>query len=462
MNPSEAFSSHPRPDHRRRVVYFVWLPLVLGSLVVAGLVVHLYRSFRIETAEIARLRAAGEPVDDETAAHWYYAHTSQEGTAAWREVMVAVEQLAVWPTTASFPIIGMHGELPDDLVPGGDWPDEPQVAALLNDLRPVIAQIEQAAQYPAPVWQPMIGFESFNALLGDLPTVRRIASWLQLEFEHARYHRDTPRALRALEAMQAAIVAFDWNLCLADEWVTFAIRGILRRTIRESLANVDWEVEQLERLHEQLADPGDPAGRWQRVIAGERAMGLALFSADPQFQHELTESRAPMAMFRWMGARRDYLETMAAVQQIGSAGVLGISDRARAFEEEKFGSQPVWISEMLTHLLMPSITAFARAFERNELERRLTLTAVGIKRYEGAEGRWPTRLSDLRAVGLEPADWTALEAGPFGYRIEAGGPVLWSYDVLDYETPPEIPPEPPADDESDNNIVTLGHVTRIR
>ncbi len=458
MTTSEVFSPQPRPHRGRWLVYIAWLPLVLGLLVVGGLVAYVVRNAGIERAEIARLRAAGEPVDDATMAEWYFARTSQEATAIWREVLTTVEQSLSGPVGATFPIVG-RGELPDDLEPGGDWPDEPQVAALLDELRPLLDRIEQANRHPVPVWQP-IAFRSFSTLLNDLQTVRSIARWLQLEFEHACYHRDTARALRALETLQATILAFDWNLCLVDDLVTIAVRGVHRRSIRDSLARMDWELAQLERLHEQLVDPRDPAGRWQQVIAGERAMGLALFSADSQLQHEFSGSPVPMTMFRLMGARRNYLETMAAVQQLGSGGVLGLHERAKAFEEPRFGSNRVWISDVLTQLLLPSVTAFAKAYERDELDRRMTLTAVAIKRYEVVEGRWPAALNQLGIVGLEPADWTALEAGPFGYRIEAGGPVLWAYDVL--EGSKEIPAEPPGEDQTDSNLIRLGHVTRIR
>ena len=458
MTTSEVFSPHPRPRRGRWLVYIVWLPPVLGVLVLGGLVAHVVRNSRIERTEIARLRAAGEPVDDETMAEWYFTHTSQEATALWREVLTTVDQVLSGPVAATFPIVG-HGELPDDLEPGGDWPDEPQVAALLDELRPLLARIEQATRHPMPVWQPIV-FQSFDTLLNDLQTLRSIARWLRLEFEHACYHRDTARALRALEALQAASLAFDWNLCLVNDLVTIAVRGIHRRSIRDSLARVDWDLAQLDRLHEHLADPRDPAGRWQRVIAGERAMGLALFSADRPLQHAVLESCVPMAMFRLIGARRNYLETMNAVQQLGSGGVLGLRNRAKAFEEQQFRSKRVWISDILTQQLVPSVTAFAQAYERDELDRRMTLTAMGIKRYEVVEGRWPADLDQLGAVGLEPADWTALEAGPFGYRIEAGGPVLWAYDVL--EGPAEIPAEPPGEDQPDSNLIRLGHVTRIR
>ena len=185
-------------------------------------------------AEIARLQAAGEPVDNETLARWFQAGSSQEGTAAWREILVAVEQVSSGETVSSFPIMGM-GKLPENLVPGGDWPDEPRIAEFLREVRPLITQIEQAGRYPTPVWQPM-AFQGFSTPLPEIQASRRISGLLQLEVRHALYHRDTERALRGLAAMQATAAAFDWDFCMVVDLVGMALRGIHRDAIRQSLA----------------------------------------------------------------------------------------------------------------------------------------------------------------------------------------------------------------------------------
>jgi hypothetical protein len=64
----------------------------------------------------------------------------------------------------SLPIVGT-GELPDDLVPGGKWADEPKIAEFLREVHGRCwHRSSKPPGYPAPVWQP-IAFDSFATLL---------------------------------------------------------------------------------------------------------------------------------------------------------------------------------------------------------------------------------------------------------------------------------------------------------
>jgi len=449
-----------RPFVRRRwLLLLVLLPLALGAIAVAVLGFSEYRSARAVNAEIARLQAAGEPVDNESLARWFQTNTSQAGTAAWREILVAVEHVSSGEAVSSFPVIGT--EVPKDLVPGGDWPDEPRIAEFLLEVRPLIDQIDQAGQYPAPVWQP-IAFDSFGTLLPELSASRSIVRLLRLEVEHALYHRDTERALRGFAAMENASAAFAWDFCMVAELVGIALRGVHRDAIRRSLAETAWEAPELDRLLAQVAVPRDVAVRWQRNIAGERAMTLALLRGNrAERDAMLQQNRAsiPSALLLIPSGTKRYLDRMAAIQQIGTEGVLGMTARAQALEKE-IEPRKGAISDILTSLLMPAVTAVAAAYEREELDRRLTRTALGIKRYRQSEGRWPAKLGDLAAVGLKAIDWTALHAGPFGYRIESDGVVVWGYDVHDCESPSRIRSEPPLEKDATNT--SHWHVTRIR
>jgi hypothetical protein len=63
-------------------------------------------------------------------------------------------------------------------------------------------------------------------------------------------------------------------------------------------------------------------------------------------------------------------------------------------------------------------------------------------------------------VGLDPEDWTALQAGPFGYKIDGEDAVVWGYDPNDRRPPPRIRSEPPTE----KDVATAGvwwPVTRI-
>ena len=69
------------PIRRRSLFIVVALPLLLGVFVVAWFAVSEYLCARQVAAEIGRLRAAGQPVDDASMAQWFHDHSSQAGTA---------------------------------------------------------------------------------------------------------------------------------------------------------------------------------------------------------------------------------------------------------------------------------------------------------------------------------------------------------------------------------------------
>jgi hypothetical protein len=462
MNDLASQQSTSVSRRRRWLALLISLPIVLGAIAVAVLAFTEYRSSRQVAAEIARLREAGEPVDDHSMARWFWANTSQEGTAAWREILVAVEHVTASEFVHSLPIVGTS-ELPDDLVPGDPWPDEPRIAEFLQELQPLLAQIEQAARYPAPVWQP-IAFDSFATLLSEVQSSRAVMRLLLLEFRHALYHEDSERIARALTAMEATAAAFDWDLCMISDLVGIALRGIHRSAIRQSLAHTAWQRSDLDRLLAQVSEPRDVAARWQRIVSGERAMTLALLHGDRKTREAMLTQGQTGAASAWLllpsGTKR-YLEQMAAMQRLADEGILGMSDRAKAFERQSIPSESARLDDVLIRLFQPAVEAMARAYERDELERRLTQAAVGIKRYQLAEGRWPAKLSDLAAVGLDARDWTALQAGPFGYRIEDDGAVVWAYEHARSDVPARIPDQPPDRDSADPQA-SFWYVVRIR
>lgn len=465
MNAHALEQDRSPPRRRRWLLRLVLLPIVLGVIAIAVLGVGEYRSAAEVKAEIARLQTAGEPVDDDTMAVWFRAGASQEGTAAWREILLAAEQVCAGETALTLPIIGL-GQMPENLVPGEPWPDEPKIAEFLQEIRPLIAQIEQAGRYPAPVWQP-IAFDSFHSLLPELQAFRGVVRLLHLEVLHALYQRDTERAVRGLAAMQATAAAFDWDFCMVSDLVGTALRGIHRDAIRKSLAHSDWQPDQLDQLLAQARQPRDVAQHWHRICAGERAMTLAWLQGDRDDLAGMlpgNSPRYPAALLLIPSGTKNYLERMEAFQRLGEQGILGLAGRALDVENGASRFDRRRLDELLTDIFLPAMAAMAAAYERDELARRLTRTALGVKRYRVSEGRWPERLSDLAAVGLEARDWTALQAGPFGYQVQGEGPaavaVVWAYEVHDSGSPSRVRSEPPTEKDV-NHPEWLWHVTRI-
>ena len=229
------------------------------------------------------------------------------------------------------------GKLPEHLVPGGDWPDEPRIAEFLQEVRPLIAQIEQAGRYPTPVWQP-IAFNGFSTLLPEIQASRAVIRLLQLEVQHALYHRDTERALRGLAAMQTTAAAFEWDFCMVADLVGIALRSIHRDAIRQSLAETDWEPAQLDQLLAQVQHPRDVRRGGTESVAGERAMTLAWLQGSREDLEGMLPRRKPRAIRAALllipSGTKKYLDHMAAFQRLGEQGVLGIAARAQDWEKE--------------------------------------------------------------------------------------------------------------------------------
>lgn len=449
-----------RGTARRRwpLIVAAW-PLVLGLLAVAAFAWSEYRCARLVAAEVAKLRAAGEPVDDPSMAVWFHGNSSQAGTAAWREILEAVQQLPIGGIVNSLPMVG-SAEMPHDLPPGGPWPEEPVVAQFLNDVRPLVVQIDQTVQYPIPVWQP-IAFDSVATPLNEAYTVYRVTRLMELEAAHALYQRDTERALRALTTMKAAAGAFDWDFCPVAELVAMRRWHEHGNAIRRSLAYSVWTPEQLDQLLTQVNEPPDVATSWRRACAGERAMALEVLQ-DHHDRGGLYPSgirafvRSPIR-FKLPSTKLQYLENMAQAEQLATDDVGELVARAAAFQ----AATEAWTREALGPEFAPEIDLLAAGYLRAELNRRLTRTALGVKKYQLTEGRWPERLSDLAVVGLGPQDWTALDAGPFGYRVDADGALLWAYDPSDSSQ--TIAAQPPS--ESGEHVLNphrSWHETRVR
>ncbi len=265
--------------------------------------------------------------------------------------------------------------------------------------------------------------------------------------------------------MQTTAAAFDWDFCMVADLVGMALRGIHRDAIRQSLADTDWEPAQLDQLLAQVQHERDVAARWHRVCAGERAMVLAVLQGSrEELDGMLSQETSgyPAVLLLIPSGTKKYLDRMASFQQLGAQGVLGIAARAQNFEKALLPPDRGRLTDPLTAFFQPGVAGFAAAYEREEIDRRLTRTALGIKRYRVSEGRWPARLSDLAAVGLEPKDWTALHAGPFPYKIEGEDVVLWSYDVHDKGSPTRIRSEPLGEKDDRGYGGTAWYLTRIR
>ncbi len=448
----------------RKAIWLRWpflvtvIPLGLLFLCVTALAGHEKQAFNRVQAELARLRASGQPIDDASMSEWFLDNTSSEGAAAWGAIIQLVT--AAPRGTDSFdrlPYVGRVGRasVPAEIKPGSDWPEQREVAEYLRCMRPVIDQIAAATEYPTPVWQPL-EFRGFMTLLGELQNSRQLTRLLALEAEHALYHGDTDRALRSLESMRGVAAAFDWELCIVAELVQIAARGVHQNMIRRSLAADLWSADQLQLLQEQLGPARDVPPRWRRVIAGERALILASVSDREFWQAEVGLS----PLWSMPSLRAAMLRNYQEMENVAAGGLVGLVQRAGELERHranKAGRRQSFLS-FIDHSAsyLPAIGAFAEATESEENSRRFSRTAVAIKAFQLRSGRWPHQLAELQQVGLSADDWNTVSGGRFGYESGEAA-YLWGY-PYNRETRTRVPatrPEPNEDESGSDTAMVI-------
>ncbi len=408
--------------------------LVFWTIAVAGVTLMALREFRAASQVDAIIRSKLSqciPVDIASKQKWFRDNTHTEGTAAWREIISLASDIEFYSYISrmevgglyDLPIVG-NGRLPDMIEPDKPWPVDAEVNEFLNTAQPFFDKIEEAAKYPAPVWQP-IRFQGISTLIPEIDQARDIYRIVQLETEHALYHRDSDRAMRGIKMLRATADAFNWNISLSVKLVHNTIVNSLGDSIRRSMACEIWNEEQTLQLLEIIGPQLDVQQDWTEICRGEFAMSYASINDPDQFI-ELTDVAASRLanILLLPSARLSYLESCQNMADVGQGGIAGLEKRAYEFgtliQERKQ-------LDFLSSLLLPAFQGIADAYLRNEDARRLAVTCLAVKLFQLKNHRWPDDLNELKQIGFTSTDWTTLNHGPFGYDFDDKRAHVWSY-----------------------------------
>ena len=277
-------------------------------------------------AKLEELRQAGEPIDDESMATYFEKISNKEGTAAWTEILTLSR--AAISFSDKLPVVGVRN-LPTDLRPGSEWPDEPRVAEFLQEVRPVIQRIFKADEFPQPVWMP-IQFNGFRTLLPEIQESRTVARILYLDAIHALYHSDDDRALQDIHALRSVAQAFDWDAFIVAKLVSIAIHGMHRELINRSLSMDVWNHEQLTTLSNQVIHPYDASKAWRASLGGERGMYYPVLNDIRHFRGiEGFDSNPLLALPVMPSTKLTILRAYEEWQHCADAGDVGLVSRPR-------------------------------------------------------------------------------------------------------------------------------------
>jgi hypothetical protein len=299
------------------------------------------------------------------------------------------------------PIIGKDTRT--NFAPGQPWKEEPFVAETLEYLKPILDQIELAAEHPFP--SPTSSQTGWNRS-SDYNLVQNLIQILQLEISHAIYHKKHVRALNGLRLLLKIGQQpenrgdFAYDIVLSTQHIA----------VLQSLANAEWtesEIKELEQMLSSVSNIGDKLKYAARLTRRELANHLAEPTPSIWGQPELEPLFAKLPSYRLRTlASADQLvrETRPGFQASMVGAAIPFSDNQR--QHNIFAIN----ADQFRHHVVP-------IFVGSEYARRLAITGVALKRFQISNGKWPKQLSELKSMGLTESDYSTPSGQLFKYEV---------------------------------------------
>jgi len=325
-------------------------------------------------------------------------------------------------------IIGPYGQwlLVD---PKTTWDTAPLYARLAKKAMPAIDQLETLDNQTRSngTFSPQMEHfrEDANAVL-------------QIALIDAFYRSDFDEAYRLINVLANRIALLPIDNAANVQSEALREQFILYSLIQDSLQYDPWTQSQLVGLAKLIEQPVDLK---QRLETGRRhqdsqIIGNTLLAYDDRLQREAKDGKSPWHPTNGAVCLKNVIDAAKS-----DSGISGITDYSQIYQALQKESKPIiaggvfnpamiywranryWISDNLRHLVGKIATT--------ENMRRMTLTALDIKRYQKRTGQWPTDLSDLDLDQQSPS-WTKTVDGTlFTYKVNENASV--KYAVLDIE-----------------------------
>ena len=419
---AEGIMSTTKSGIRGKLRWVAWLCLIPFAVVLVfgiWLANREWKASRLLHAELTQLKAQGQPLDNEAWAAWFDARTHKEGTDAWLEVLTLSE--ASSRIAPDLPFVG-EGFVPIDITPGMEWPGEPRVAEFLEVFDPLISKIHETVEYPTPVWWP-IQWGGVETLLPQYQESRSVCRLLQLKAMHSLWKKDTEEALKSIKSCLATASAVDSQTMWVTELVHLAEVAIAHEMINRSLRMDVWDDQQLEAISKLLGQQREPIESWKLCLIGERNMALTI-NDDYTSRDGLSGLEVLKYIPRLPSDDLRILQYYQSMMDLANGGMAGLTERcskwSARWEEEYFLRSPFSYSTILLTMFYSSAPQLATAYERMAVQQQLTKTAIAIKRFQKANGRFPNALSELPSSDWPIVNWSVNNRTPLIYEREEG------------------------------------------
>ena len=405
--------------------------LVLVVLIVAaGLWSWNIRLAQRVEEELAKIRAAGEPVTpEELNAFYRVPKESADCTDLWLDAIAPFHGEAYEEAYGELPIVGLgEGPIPP---PGEPWADQTAAEEFLEKYAESMRLMHEAARRGGAARYPIDFNEGImagvDARLEDIQRVRAGARMLALEARVRVRQGKVHAAAESIRTMLRLAESLGQEPMLVSQLVRMACGGIARKLLAELLADVDFPQEDLARLQADFAALNYDEGM-VRAMIGERVLGIQAFQ-DPE-----KAGVDEMVKFRLGPRNADLLLYLDLMNQAVAAAKLADPMRLQAAEQSNDRLKRIFddggivtrTRYTFTALSTPAMAAAAHAEARSTAFSRCVVVRIALERYRRKHGELPERLDQLvpEFLGAVPRD--PFDGKPLRYIIRDGKPVLYS------------------------------------
>ncbi len=387
------------------------------------------RASRRAEAELAKIRAAGEPTTPAELETLYGTSSAEQDRAGvWLAAIKPLEERAFYAAAKGLPIVGdREAEIPP---PGQPWPDLEAAEKLLQQYEGSLRQLHAAAELGGPTRYPTDFSHGVYPALEHMQAFRGGASLLALE-AHVRAHQGDAR--RAAESIQAIFMLAD-SLKQEPTNISLLVRKGVDTTVKDVLQRqlpvVDFSDEDLDRIQTHLRVVDYSEGL-RRAMIGERVMGIIaikdprwkdssgerpgitrrLFAVEPSLTVYLQYMSRIIAAAKppWPQARRQ----MAQIRR----GIQGASSGGSALAKPG-------------HVMVAwGVCSHADALDaivRGTASNRATDAVIGVERLRREKGRLPEKLDELVPKFLPQVPVDPFDGQPLRYVVRNDEYIIYS------------------------------------
>jgi hypothetical protein len=421
-NPSLKMSRRRNPWYLRISSWAIGFVVLLGVFAIAMTWIEVRASQKLRQAmELANKQ--GVPYDNASMTAWFDKNSSHEQTQEWTDILL-LSTTGSQAQKRDWLLYHSPGANVDVFTLKQDEYDELR-HELVVEAKPFLDRVHSVQRSDKPVWFP-IKFAGYGTLLHQTQDSRSVMRWLELELEDALKAGDRQRASECLDAMDKTASAFDCNLCTVTRLVSIAHWGVYWQSIRQSLAGSFWNKDELEQLLKRVDKPRNVDADWNEITQGELAFVLETignYDSEPQLNMVWHALRLP-------SIRHYVWEQYSRLSKVSNGGYSALATNSKTYDQSVDERARTTLYGFIVSRVHPSSDQIAKSLLREEMLRKLTKTAIALKRFRLDQHEWPKNLTELAGYGLETDDWMATESQAFGYELEPDGNsvVLWGTD----------------------------------